>query len=83
MKRIVYRINWLLSEYLVEQPGETELFVVDDGSTDDTCAAVRDFFFQSAIYKVQMRLIENDHRGKGYIVRAGMFAALGQYIFFY
>jgi glycosyltransferase involved in cell wall biosynthesis len=78
-----------ISDYLAEQPWSAELIVVDDGSTDETCAVVRNFITQStapapqsATPKPQVRLIENDHRGKGYTVRAGMLAARGRYILF-
>jgi glycosyltransferase involved in cell wall biosynthesis len=74
------------SDYLNAQPWPAELIVVDDGSTDETCAIIRDFISQSATHsqqsKIQMHLISNDHRGKGYAVRTGMLAAQGQYILF-
>ncbi|MBA3946982.1 MAG: glycosyltransferase family 2 protein [Herpetosiphonaceae bacterium] len=67
-----------ISAYLGTLPYPTELLVVDDGSTDAT-AAVVDHVMQR---EANLRLIRNEHRGKGYAVRTGMLAAAGQYVLF-
>lgn len=68
------RILW----YLDEQPYEGELIVVDDGSEDATVEMVRGLLSRHS----RLRLIENDHRGKGYAVRTGMLVARGQVVLF-
>ena len=65
-------------EYLQSQPYVSEVVVVDDGSADGTVAALRPY---AARYP-QLRIIENDHRGKAYAVRTGMLAAQGDYVLF-
>ncbi len=62
--------------YLECQPYKHEVIVADDGSTDRTAAFVEQFAMQHP----SVRLLRLDHRGKGYTVRAGALAALGQYI---
>lgn len=64
--------------YLDEQPYEGEVIVVDDGSKDRTAEIVRGLMPQYP----NLRLIENDHRGKGYAVRTGMLAAKGRAVLF-
>jgi len=64
--------------YLDEQPYEGEVIVVDDGSEDETVEMVRGLLSRHP----NLRLIENDHRGKGYAVRTGMLAARGQVALF-
>lgn len=68
-------------EYLRRQEYTSEVIVVDDGSTDGTRRAVRDFIAQHD-GNPPVRLIENDHRGKGYTVRTGMLNGRGRYILF-
>jgi len=64
--------------YLDKQPYEGEVIVVDDGSEDETVEIVRGLLSRHS----NLRLIENDHRGKGYAVRSGMLAAQGQVALF-
>jgi dolichyl-phosphate beta-glucosyltransferase len=67
--------------YLIKQEYTSEVIVVDDGSTDRTPDTVRSFIAQHT-GEPTLRLIENDHRGKGYTVRTGMLVGLGKYILF-
>lgn len=61
-------------EYLRRASPESELIVVNDGSTDATSEIVRDAF--SAAGPIKTRLIEHyPNRGKGAAVRAGLLAA--------
>ena len=64
--------------YLNKQEYSSEVIVVDDGSSDDTVRVVQSFIEQYPL----VRLIENDHRGKGYTVRTGMLAGKGRYVLF-
>jgi dolichyl-phosphate beta-glucosyltransferase len=56
-----------------------EIIVVDDGSTDDTAAAVTSI----AATESRLRLLRNDtNRGKGFTVRRGMLDAAGDAVLF-
>jgi glycosyltransferase involved in cell wall biosynthesis len=70
-----------VTEYLARQDYSSEVIIVDDGSTDETRAVVRSFITQRESPPV-VRLIENDHRGKGYTVRTGMLSGEGKYVLF-
>lgn len=59
-------------------PYPVELLVVDDGSSDNTVALAQEM----AHHHAEIRVIKNDHRGKGYTVRSGMLAGAGKYILF-
>jgi glycosyltransferase involved in cell wall biosynthesis len=61
-----------IQAYLARQSYPSEVIVVDDGSTDQTVAVA------AAIPGVQV--LQRDHRGKGFAVRAGALAATGNYI---
>lgn len=65
-------------DYLTQQTYNSQVIVVDDGSADKTIQVVESFSASHAI----VSLIRNDHRGKGYAVRAGMLAAHGHIILF-
>lgn len=67
--------------YLAKQEYTAEVIVVDDGSTDGTPETVR-AFLEEHPGQPAVRLIESDHRGKGYAVRIGMLAGRGQYLVF-
>lgn len=61
-------------DYLRTVSPESELIVVNDGSTDATSNVVREVF--SAEDKIKTRLLENSpNRGKGAAVRTGLLAA--------
>lgn len=64
--------------YLKAQTYASEIVVVDDGSTDETTRVVETFAQEHPL----IRLIKNDHRGKGYTVRTGMLAAKGHIVLF-
>jgi len=64
--------------YCDVQPFDYEVIVVDDGSVDGTASAVETI----AGDHPHLRLIRNEHRGKGYTVRSGMLAARGQFVLF-
>ncbi|RME42720.1 MAG: glycosyltransferase family 2 protein, partial [Caldilineae bacterium] len=65
-------------DYLEQQPYRVEVLVVDDGSTDNTVALAEEIARQHP----NVRIIRNDHRGKGYTVRTGMLAGQGKYLLF-
>jgi len=60
-----------IGAYLAAQPFRSEVIVVDDGSSDATAAVAA---------RPGVQLIQCDHRGKGFAVRAGALAARGSYV---
>ncbi|WP_027359439.1 dolichyl-phosphate beta-glucosyltransferase [Desulforegula conservatrix] len=77
--RIIPTIEKTLS-YLSEKKIEAEIIVVSDGSKDATVKTVRSF---SAPENVKIRAIEYfPNRGKGYAVKTGMLAAIGDTVMF-
>jgi len=65
--------------FVREQGWKAEILVVNDGSTDDTAAIVR----QAMHSAPELRLLENPgNRGKGYSVRHGMLNARGEILLF-
>ena len=62
--------------YLDEQPTESELIVVDDGSKDETKRVAEEIFSAHAGSRNHARVIRYEaNRGKGYAVRTGLLAA--------
>jgi dolichyl-phosphate beta-glucosyltransferase len=60
-------------DYLSAESPNSELIVVNDGSTDSTATIVREALADA---KIQTRLLENfPNRGKGAAVRSGLLAA--------
>jgi dolichyl-phosphate beta-glucosyltransferase len=64
-------------EFLKAQEYLGEVIVVDDGSRDGTASVVELIAAETPI----VRLIRNEHRGKGYAVKTGVMAAQGDHIF--
>ena len=63
----------LTLEYLTANAAESELIVVNDGSTDATAAIARERLKDA---RIETRLLENfPNRGKGAAVRSGLLAA--------
>ena len=67
-----------VTNFLDEQEMVYEAIVVDDGSTDQTTREVEKFVEKNK----NVRLIKNDHYGKGYTVRTGILNSKGKYILF-
>ncbi len=65
-------------DYLGAQNYPSEIVVVDDGSRDRTADRVAAF----GKTRPNVRLLRNDHRGKGYAVRSGVLAARGHIVLF-
>jgi dolichyl-phosphate beta-glucosyltransferase len=58
---------------------EGEVILSDDGSTDDTLEVIRSFLSEKML---PVRIIKNDHLGKGHAVRSGILQAKGDIILF-
>src|SRR5262249_8656083 len=69
----------MIAEYIGRCRRETEVLVVDDGSTDRTAAVTETF---RALIP-QLRVVRNErNRGKGFSVRHGMLEARGEIVLF-
>ena len=66
-----------VTAYLSRQEYDSEVIVVDDGSSDGTAASAKRSFPDTKTVSYQ------PNRGKGYAVRTGMLAASGAYRLFY
>ena len=68
-------------DYLNKDVPESELVVVDDGSSDSTAAIAEQHFSQAGKVKAQIIRV-HPNRGKGHAVRAGLLAARGRVALF-
>jgi len=69
----------LIADYINKSGRDTEVLVVDDGSTDQTAAVAETFHARMP----QLRIVPNgENRGKGYSVRHGMTEARGDIVLF-
>ncbi len=66
-------------DYLARQSYSSEVIVVDDGSCDQTAPVVEEL----TTNRPGLKLIRNDHRGKGYAVRTGVGKARGHVVLFF
>ncbi len=67
--------------YLDQQPFESEVLVVNDGSRDDTKGVVARY---RQVIGERLRILDNPgNRGKGYSVRSGMLSGQGEIILFF
>jgi dolichyl-phosphate beta-glucosyltransferase len=69
----------LISSYIRGSKRETEVIVVDDGSTDRTADVAKSF--RAEINRLQV-VANGKNRGKGYSVRHGMMEASGRIVLF-
>ncbi len=65
-----------IKSYVETRQLAIEVLVADDGSSDATASIVQEV----ANSWPALRLLTLDHRGKGFAVRAGALAAVGQYV---
>lgn len=71
-----------LIAYCAQQPYESEIIVVDDGSSDATFS-IADRAQDQLPERVALRILRHEHnRGKGAAVRTGMLAATGDYLLY-
>ncbi|MDQ5853505.1 MAG: glycosyltransferase family 2 protein [Chloroflexota bacterium] len=73
-----------ITRYLKAQPYASEIIVVDDGSRDRTVAVAEEHgqAMRRNGQQVALRVIRNEHRGKGFAVRTGVLSAQGKYVLF-
>jgi len=62
--------------YLKKQKYSFEIIISDDGSTDTSVLAIKDYVDKHP----EIKIIYNQHAGKPYALRAGIKAARGQYV---
>lgn len=84
-KRLGFSLERLIA-YLANQDYESEIIVVDDGSSDATASIAeraQDRVEDTVPDRVALRVLRHEHnRGKGAAVRTGMLAATGTCLFY-
>src|SRR5260221_6305401 len=81
-KRIGGSLESILA-YIKGSDRRTEVIVVDDGSDDNTVEIVESFITRYGDAGSNLKVLRNPgNRGKGYSVRHGMLAAVGEIVFF-
>jgi dolichyl-phosphate beta-glucosyltransferase len=68
-----------IGDFLAVQPYDSEIIVVDDGSTDGTAALVSTYSNDHPSVRI---LHHHSNTGKGASIRTGVLAARGTYLFF-
>ena len=69
-----------IAHYLDQQPYESEIVLVDDGSSDDTAAIVQE---AAGAINLPVRLLRySPNRGKGFALKVGFEAARGEVLVF-
>ena len=73
-----------ITRYLEDEPYDSEIIVVDDGSRDRTVALAEEhsLAMRRDGRRVSLRVIRNEHRGKGFAVRTGVLSGRGRYVLF-
>lgn len=80
-KRLGASLQQLIA-FVAAQPYESEIIVVDDGSTDGTAAIAR-AAAEGLPDRVTLRLLQHErNKGKGAAVRTGVLAADGDYVLY-
>ena len=67
-----------IEQYLQDSGFDYEIIVSDDGSTDKTLSAVRKIM----VGNEKIKLVVNEHKGKGGAVRAGILQSSGNLVLF-
>jgi dolichyl-phosphate beta-glucosyltransferase len=76
-ERLIGNTIQVLIRYLVEYIKDSEIIIINDGSTDDTRSIIKTLIVNNQ-KRIPIKLINNEqNQGKGYSVRCGMLASIG------